>query len=216
MSFSQPTSALLSSGSGLQSTEEASPTPIQPWTSSSGFEFPAIWSFPPFFTLQPNPSTLARQLEIWRSLLLAWARHERVFEVNADSTGKDVLQVFENREINRKFLPESIKTLLTEMTKNGEASPEPPKQDSRYLIYWRRPEEWGDIIHRWVMENGLNSSIMTFYEIVDGDLSHTTEFRKLPTSILRKALDTLVKRGRAQILEGRGEVGEGVRFLDTV
>lgn len=24
------------------------------------------------------------------------------------------------------------------------------------------------------MDNGLNSSIMTFYEITDGDLSHTT------------------------------------------
>lgn len=36
--------------------------------------------------------------------MLDWSRHERVFEVNTDSTGKDVLEVFENRTINRESL----------------------------------------------------------------------------------------------------------------
>lgn len=73
---------------------------------------------------------------------------------------------------------------------------------------------------------------MTFFEITDGDLSHTTgtflnskneeirhklmelaEFRELPLNILRKSLDTLVKRGKAQIMSGLGESGDGVRFL---
>jgi ESCRT-II complex subunit VPS25 len=31
--------------------------------------------------------------------------------------------------------------------------------------------------------------------------------------MLRKALDTLVKRGKAQVFKGEGEAGEGVRFL---
>lgn len=39
------------------------------------------------------------------------------------------------------------------------------------------------------------------------------EFYELPISVLRKALETLVKRGRAQIIEGKDEIGEGVRFL---
>jgi ESCRT-II complex subunit VPS25 len=52
---------------------------------------------------------------------------------------------------------------------------------------------------------------MTFYEITDGDLSHTTEFRELPGPLLRRALDTLVRRGKAQIL--RDGDGDGVRFL---
>jgi ESCRT-II complex subunit VPS25 len=74
---------------------------------------------------------------------------------------------------------------------------------------------------------------MTFYEITEGDLSHTTgrfppllyrylllmkwvclvEFYELPVPILRKALDTLVKTRRAQLLKGEGEDGDGVRFL---
>ncbi|ODN87735.1 ESCRT-II complex subunit VPS25 [Cryptococcus wingfieldii CBS 7118] len=191
----------------------APPTSLRPIKSASGFEFPAMWSFPPFFTLQPNPQTLAHQLLLWRNLFLEWARHERVFEVNVDSAGKDVLGVFANKGIGRRLLPPSVKTLMGELVKNGEAAPDPPKQDTHYLIYWRKPEEWGDIIYHWVMENGLNASIMTFWEITDGDLSETTEFRQLPVSILRKALESLVKRNRAQIFEGKGEAGEGVRFF---
>nr|XP_019046965.1 ESCRT-II complex subunit VPS25 [Kwoniella bestiolae CBS 10118]OCF25895.1 ESCRT-II complex subunit VPS25 [Kwoniella bestiolae CBS 10118] len=178
---------------GTSSSSGAVNTPLTPITSESGFEYPAIWSFPPFFTLQPNPSTLSHQLELWRALILRWARHERVFKVNTDSG--EAGGVFENKRIKR------------------EAAPDPPKQDNKYLIYWKKPDEWGDLIYTWVTDNGLNSSIMTFYEITDGDLSHTTEFYELPPPILRKALESLVKRGKAQLLEGKGEVGEGVRFL---
>lgn len=75
----------------------------------------------------------------------------------------------------------------------------------------------------------MTGSIMTFYEITDGDMSFATgqsihlscnvraepgtDFREMPSSLLRKSLDTLVKRGRAQVLKGEGEAGEGVRFL---
>ncbi|WWC59654.1 uncharacterized protein I303_102214 [Kwoniella dejecticola CBS 10117] len=195
--------------SGLISTN--TDTPLRSIRGKNGFEYPAIWSFPPFFTLQPNPSTLAHQLELWRALVLRWAKYERVFEVSVD--GNELGEVFENKRIKRKLLTPSLRRLLTEMSKNGEAAPDPPKQDNRYSIYWKKPDEWADLIYTWIMDNGLNSSIMTFYEITDGDLSHTTEFYELPTPILRKALESLVKRGKAQLLEGKGEIGEGVRFL---
>jgi ESCRT-II complex subunit VPS25 len=45
------------------------------------------------------------------------------------------------------------------------------------------------------------------------DVADIPEFREMPPSLLRKSLDTLVKRGKAQILKGEGEAGEGVRFL---
>jgi hypothetical protein len=46
-----------------------------------------------------------------------------------------------------------------------------------------------------------------------GAVADIPEFREMPPSLLRKSLDTLVKRGKAQILKGEGEAGEGVRFL---
>jgi ESCRT-II complex subunit VPS25 len=54
---------------------------------------------------------------------------------------------------------------------------------------------------------------LTFYELTEGDLSSRTEFRELHPAILRKALDTLVKRGKAQIIRGAEGDGDGVRFL---
>jgi ESCRT-II complex subunit VPS25 len=79
---------------------------------------------------------------------------------------------------------------------------------------------------------------MTFYELTEGgDLVHTTgaclsaryrssscnscecarftEFYRLPTPVLRKALDVLIKQGKAQVLKGTGaeDGGEGVKFV---
>lgn len=62
-------------------------------------------------------------------------------------------------------------------------------------------------------ETGQTGSILTFYELTEGDLAETTEFRGLHPAILRKALDGLVKRGKAQIIRGDEGSGDGVRFL---
>lgn len=39
------------------------------------------------------------------------------------------------------------------------------------------------------------------------------DFYGMPPSLLRRSIETLVKRGKAQIIKGEGEAGEGVRFL---
>lgn len=39
-----------------------------------------------------------------------------------------------------------------------------------------------------------------------------TEFYQLPPSLLRRALDVLVKRGKAQVFKGE-DVAEGVKFF---
>ncbi|WOO77150.1 Vacuolar protein-sorting-associated protein 25 [Vanrija pseudolonga] len=184
---------------------------LRPTTTSSGYKLPALWSFPPFFTLQPNPATQAHQLALWSEIVLGWARHDRVFAVNADSP--DAGDVFVNKAINRKLLPPALKQVLAHMAKEGHAAPEPPRQAATYLIFWRKPEEWGQIIYDWVSDNGMTGTILTFYDLTDGDLAETTEFRGLPDTLLRRSLDTLVKRGKAQLLRGEGESGDGVRFL---
>lgn len=123
------------------------------------------------------------------------------------------------------------------------------KGAATYLLYWRKPEEWGQVIHDWVScfgdhsciwtarqsrvsptmhvashsrrrpahtqatDIGQTGTIMTFYEITDGDLSYTTEFAGLPTPLLRRSLDTLVKKGKAQLIRSGDGEGDGVRFL---
>ena len=45
---------------------------------------------------------------------------------------------------------------------------------NRVLVFWRKPEEWGEIIYTWVVNTGQNRSIMTFFELTEGDLVQAT------------------------------------------
>jgi hypothetical protein len=61
--------------------------------------------------------------------------------------------------------------LRVELRETGQAIAEPPKQTSRYLIYWRKPEEWGTMIHNWVRHSRSYSqrrAITRFDEIDHG------------------------------------------------
>lgn len=51
--------------------------------------------------LQPNPSTLSHQIDLWTTLVLNWARHARIWEINVDSP--DPPEVFVNKSINREL-----------------------------------------------------------------------------------------------------------------
>ncbi|CAG8572215.1 13868_t:CDS:2, partial [Acaulospora colombiana] len=70
----------------------------------------------------------------------------------------------------------------------------PPSTKAAALIYWRKPEEWASLIDKWVLDSGLNNSILTIYEIAHGEETEGLEFHGLDQTILLKALDILVKR----------------------
>lgn len=62
---------------------------------------------------------------------------------------------------------------------SGRAAPDPPKQSDSYFIYWKKPEEWGAEVYDWVMGNGMGGSILTFWEITEGELTEGTgEFKR--------------------------------------
>lgn len=37
------------------------------------------------------------------------------------------------------------------------------------LIFWKTPEEWADELWSWVDENGLNDTVCTAFELLQGD-----------------------------------------------
>lgn len=43
-----------------------------------------------------------------------------------------------------------------------------------YLIYWKRPEDWGSEIYEWIMANGMGGTILTFWEISEGEVTEGT------------------------------------------
>lgn len=46
------------------------------------------------------------------------------------------------------------------------------------LIYWRKPEDWANVILEWVNNVGMNNNIMTVHEIAHGELAE--DQRKFP------------------------------------
>lgn len=135
-------------------------TPSSPATQAASFKYPPLYSFPPFFTLQPNANTLATQLSQWSNFITAWCRFNRVFLLDANATsGKELAALWGNSDIDRRLDEQSRRKVLESMVNEGKASWEPPlptkpkagtPTPTRALIYWRRPEEWGDRIHQWV------------------------------------------------------------------
>lgn len=81
----------------------------------------------------------------------------------------------------------------------------------RYWIFWRRPEEWSAVIEEWVERTGQKGTVLTLYEIVEGDGSAKEEFRGMEIELLMRSLAVSVKRGKAQIFGGEGS--EGVKFF---
>jgi ESCRT-II complex subunit VPS25 len=74
-------------------------------------------------------------------------------------------------------------------------------------IYWKRPEEWAGEVEKWVDNTGQKGSVLTFWEIVEGDASRSEDFHSMDAELLHKCLQVLVKRGKAQIFGQDDQLG---------
>lgn len=117
--------------------------------------------------------------------------------------------------------------LLQTLVSRNQAAYEPPKQVSSVVLYWRKPEEWAELLHSWVIAlchqpsrihslnfyqavaTGQLNTILTFYEIQNPSLE--SDLSGIPTGLLRRAISILTKNQRAQLIEA-GD-GDGVRFF---
>lgn len=67
---------------------------------SGTFTFPSLYSFPPFFTRQLNARTWSNQCAQWQSLILAYARHFRLWSITL-SDAQCGHELFYNKSIDR-------------------------------------------------------------------------------------------------------------------
>ncbi|KAK7754455.1 hypothetical protein SLS62_003475 [Diatrype stigma] len=80
-----------------------------------------------------------------------------------------------------------------------------------YWVYWKTPEEWAHDIEAWIEETAQKGVVFTLYELTEGEDTRGTEFHGLDPEILQKALQVLVKRGKAQIFGQEDQ--QGVKFF---
>lgn len=121
---------------------------------------------------------------------------------------------------------QQVAVLLQTLVSRTQAVYDPPNQNSNVILYWRKPEEWAEVLHRWVrkpaadglflkltgdqaVSTGQLNTILTFYEIQEPEI--VSELNGIPTTLLRKAIGILAKTNRAQLIESAE--GGGVRFF---
>ena len=183
-------------------------------TSSTEFVFPKVYSFPPFFTAQPNAQTRAAQLQKWSSLIQAYCRHQRIFRlVLVDALGSPL---FHNPTLHKRLSPKDAKDVIDYMaSREGDERAEwigSQKDEARIAwIWWRKPEEWATLLEHWVDETGQKGTVLTLYELVDSEATEKQDFHQMDMEVLRKSLGTLVKKGRAQVFGSDSE--QGVKFF---
>jgi ESCRT-II complex subunit VPS25 len=133
-------------------------------TASIPFHFPLRYSFPPFFSLQPNANTHAVQLQRWSDLIQSWCRHHKCFKL----TLAEVIESppFRNPELKKQLSLSDARIVLDWMSKReveGGGGRRAEWVDGAggkgvVWVWWRRPEEWAGIIGDWV------SRFLRFFE----------------------------------------------------
>lgn len=164
--------------------------------------------FPPFYTIQPNLETRKAQLEAWRSLILDFCQQQNIHQLHL----RDWLNKppFYNETIDRRLSLESLKLIISSLVERRFAE-WVDKDKETCLIYSRPPEQWAEIVYNYVKEKSLQNTILTFYELLEGDSTMDREFHQLDETIFLKALKILEKAGKAAVIEMDGN--KGVKFV---
>ena len=159
------------------------------------FAFPREYYFPPFFTRQTNLTTHHAQLTKWSTLVLTYCRHYRIFKLSlsgdssssastsaaaatSSSTGapstSSTEELFFNKKLDRRLSVADIKEVVEFMRKVGRAEyigsgSSGGAGGDVVWVYWRTPEEWAALIEGWVEDTAQKGSVLTLYELTEGD-----------------------------------------------
>lgn len=158
----------------MASTASPAPKPPpQPADSPGPFPFPRAYHFPAFFTRQTNLTTHHAQLSKWSALVLAYARHHRIFRLHLSAAADSDL--FSNRRIHRRLSPADIRDLLDFMRRDGRAEYLDAKDSGDVVfVHWRMPDEWAAIVEAYVEDSGQKGGVLTLYELTEGEATRGT------------------------------------------
>ncbi|KAF2717733.1 ESCRT-II complex, vps25 subunit [Polychaeton citri CBS 116435] len=184
--------------------------------STSSFSFPSPTSYPPFYTLQPNLTTRAKQLTYWSQLVVSYAQYHRLFKLSLSTPPPGL---FNSPTLPRSLSPSDIRLLLDWMSEPANGSkiewiPAASRitNSETCWVYWKSLGEWADELYAWVVEEtGQKGAVLTVYELREGEQTKRCAWYGMDEDLLKKVLQVLVKRGKVQIF-GQDEEA-GVKFF---
>lgn len=174
------------------------------------FDFPFFWSYPPYFTLQPVEETRRKQVALWCELILRWCKHHKVYKLSTDVAEDTAL--FANQQINRSLNKEARITFLQVLVKQGNGL-WLSKAQSQCLILWKKMPEWAAALHEWAMSIGLQDSVTSIEEIIEGEDSHGSDFEGMPKELLLESVRILEQQRKAKLFKGNSADDIGVKFF---
>ena len=174
------------------------------------FQFPPIYlQYPPLFTRQPAQQTLDKQLEVWSQLVLDYCKHHRLFSISIKTPPP---RLFDNSQLKRKCSQQFIKEILDHLVQKRKQAIWSPVDKSVCHIMWRTVDEWSAAIVQWSKERAFlpANSILTCYELFNGDLTVDEEFHGLKDRwLLAQILGHLKMTGRCGIMVSGVDSGSG-------
>lgn len=96
-------------------------------------------------------------------------------------------ELFHNRRINRRLALSDVREVINFLRRDGRAEYVDGADESGgggdvVWVYWRTPEEWAALVEGWVDATGQRGSVLTLYELVEGDGTRGTgEWRPPPS-----------------------------------
>lgn len=187
------------------------------------FVFPWEYTFPPFFTyvevisvvcpylslaircrIQPNLKTQDEQIKKWKKIVLDFQKHHKKCTLNVG----DDSELFSNEQIGRKLPADGRTLVMNELEKSGNASPV-DKRRLQWEVYWYPLDELGNMIYKYISDNGLNNTVCTVFELVSGEDTTQEEFHGMDEAVVLKALKVLQTNGKCEVFDD----GEGVKFF---
>lgn len=85
------------------------------------------------------------------------------------------------------------------------------KAKHRWEIYWHTLEEWASAIYSYVTNRGLQGSVLTLYELSQGEEVQNEEFYEMQHEVLVKALQVLEKDRKCELI--LSDDVQGVKFF---
>ncbi|BET03055.1 Vacuolar protein [Nesidiocoris tenuis] len=168
-------------------------------------DWPWQYSFPPFFTVQPNLQTRKAQLSAWCDLVLKYHKANNLYVLDVREAQGSPL--FCNADINRKLSLEGIAEVMSELHRRANAEPL-DKGKTRWHVLWHTIDEWASILYSWADETGQTGSVCTFYEITNAS---DQEFSGIDQDVLLKALRKLEQAKKVEIIHM--DDAKGVKFF---
>lgn len=169
------------------------------------FAWPSEFSFPPFFTIQPNLTARKKQLDAWTSLVCDYCQHHKLVMLNIQDAHSS--ELFNNKAIGRKLSADGVLTVAEYMVETGKALWMDAQQT--LVVLWRSKEEWAKLIYDFAVNAGMTNTVCTLFELVQGEDTMQEEFYGINIEVLKIFLKILEDQGLAEII---GD-DEGVKFF---